>query len=566
MAPGETGLAIRLGTIGRTYRHAQRYRQILAVLLKYGYGDLVRGLKLERFLRRGVRGRERSELLGLTPPQRIRQLLEELGPTFIKAGQLLSTRPDLLPVELLLELSQLQDSVPAFAFEQVQEIVERELKAPLGKLFDHFEPTPLAAASIGQVHRARTVRGEEVVVKVQRPQVRRTIEVDLEILAHLATLAERHVEGWEVHQPARVIRELAVSLEKELDYRQEAANQQHFAWQFAGDERVFVPRVHRSLTTAAVLVMELAVGTKATDLADLRRRGLDPRRLARLTARLTMEQLFVHGFFHGDPHPGNLLVSDAGVLCYLDFGLVGRIHREQRERFADLVVGLVSRDEELLAEALLGLCHNDSAVREDLERDLAEFTDRHFFQPLGELRLGEALQQLLEVVARHRLGIPADLFLMIKALANVEGLCRNLDPELEIAEEAAPFLQKVQAARVAPRRLAADLTGAGGELLGAARQIPTEARHILRQLRAGKARAALELLGLETLVATLDRASNRMAFAIVLAGLIIGSSVIVLAGTPPLFQGISLFGLAGFLVAAMMGFWLLVSILRHGRM
>lgn len=558
----------RSSTLGRTYRHAQRYRQILGVLLKHGYYDLLKNLKVEHYLDGGLRRlRGPVEQQDLTRAERFRHALEELGPSFVKAGQLLSTRPDLLPVDFLEQLARLQDSVAPFPFDEVRTIVEEELRAPLEELFEDFDPKPLAAASIGQVHRARTVAGEDVVVKVRRPGVRRTIEVDLEILLNLATLMERHLEGWDVHRPTRVVEELALSLDRELDYRMEAANQEHFAWQFRDEGRVRVPSVLRGATTEKVLTMEYVEGVRASDPQALRELGHDPQRLAAVAAELAMRQIFDFGFFHGDPHPGNLLVLEGGVICFLDFGMMGRIDRAAREGFAELVLGIVRRDSRQMKEALLALCGSEEAPDSPaLERDLSEFADRHFFRPLKELSLGDVLQQLLGLAARHRLGIPADLFLMIKALANVEGLCRGLDPDFEISTHATPFLRRIQLERLYPQRLARDLVESSGEALALLRDVPGELRATLVQFRRGRSRLGFELQGLDPLNATLDRVSNVLAFAIVLAALIIGSSLIVLAGLPPLWHDIPLIGLGGFVVAAVMGFWLLASILRHGRM
>ncbi len=556
----------RLAGIGKTYRHAKRYRQILAVLLKYGYHDVLGGLKLDVAggLRR-LAGRPGVEVASRA--ERFRRVLEELGPTFVKAGQLLSTRPDLLPVDVLQELSRLQDQVPAFPFEEVRKIVERELRLPLDELFVRFDEKPLAAASIGQVHRARTRDGREVVVKVRRPGVRATIEVDLEILLFLAGLVERNVEGAAVHRPTRVVEELALSLSKELDYRLEAANQERFAWQFEGEERVKVPEVYRGLSTDAVLIQEYIDGVKVSDLDAVLARGADPALLARRVAELTMQQLFVHGFFHGDPHPGNLMVRKGGEICYLDFGMMGRIDREQRETFADLLVGIAQRDPRLLADSLVALCDfEEEPDRGALERELAEFSDLHFFRPLKELRIGEALQQLVEIASRHALGIPADLFLTIKALANAEGVCRRLDPELDITRHAAPFLRQVQWGRFRPGRLLGEAWDAGEEWLSLSREIPGTAAELLKQLKRGRTKIGFQVLGLEPLTNTYDRVSNRLAFAIVLAALIVGSSLMVLADVPPRFHGIPVFGLVGFVVAAVMAMWLMISILRHGRM
>jgi len=555
-------------TVGRGVRHAQRYRQILGVLLKHGYYDVLKQLKVDQFMDGGLkRFTGTPELQDLSRAERFRRVLEELGPTFVKAGQLLSTRPDLLPVDVLRELARLQDEVASFPFEQVREIVERELQCPLEDCFEEVHEEPLAAASIGQVHRARTVAGEEVVIKVQRPEVRRTIAVDLEIMQNLAQLVEKRVEGWDVHRPSQVVEELGLLLEKELDYRLEAANQERFAEQLSGDPRVRAPKVFRSLTARAVLTQEYIEGVKASNLEGIEAAEQSPARIALWVAELTMAQVFEAGFFHGDPHPGNILVQPDGQICYLDFGMMGRLDRSSRENFADLLAGIVRRNARAMAESLLALCEGEAEPdRRQLERDLGEFADRHFFQPLKDLRLGDVLQQLLELAAHHRLEIPADLFLTIKALANAEGLCRRLDPEFQIVEHAAPFLRRIQLERLYPQRWAGEAVDAFRALASLAKEVPQEARTALRQLRRGKARMHFEVEGLDPMQTTLERVSNRLAFAIVLASLVIGSSLIVLAGLPPLWYEIPLVGLAGFVVAAVMAFWLLVSILKHGKM
>jgi ubiquinone biosynthesis protein len=555
----------RLAGIGKTYRHAKRYRQILGVLLKYGYRDVLQGSKLD--VAGGLRRLAgKPEVQVASRAERFRRVLEDLGPTFVKAGQLLSTRPDLLPVDVLQELSRLQDQVPPFPFGEVRRIVEGELKLPLHDLFSRFDERPLAAASIGQVHRARTRDGREVVVKVRRPGVKATIEVDLEILLFLAGLVERNVEGLAVHRPTRVVEELALSLSKELDYHLEAANQERFAWQFEDQEGLTVPQVYRGLSTHAVLVQEFIDGVKVSNLDAVLAQGADPSALARQVAELTLEQLFVHGFFHGDPHPGNLMITQEGGICYLDFGMMGRIDRRQRETFADLLAGIAQRDPRLLADSLVALCEPDNEPPlAGLERELAEFSDLHFFRPLKELRIGEALQQLVEIAARHELTIPAALFLTIKALANAEGVCRRLDPELDITRHAAPFLRQVQWNRYRPDRLAREAWETGQDWIQLSQELPDGASRLLTQLRRGKTKIGFHLLGLDPLVHTYDRSSNLLAFAIVLAALIVGSSLMVLADVPPRFHDIPVFGLVGFLVAAVMALWLLISILRHGR-
>ncbi len=560
----------KIGMISRTYRHIQRYRQILTVLFKYGFGDLIDTLKIEQYLEIGLQmisRKRREKIETFSRAERVRMAFEELGPTFIKMGQILSTRPDLLPVEFLRQLSRLQDHVPAFPFELVKESIEKELGRPLESLFQDFEETPLASASIGQVHKANLINGEPVIVKVQRPDIKRLIEVDLEIMLHLATLMERHLKALEIHRPTRVVEEFARTLEMELDYTLEAAHAERFAAQFLGERTLYVPKVYREATTKRILTMEYIDGIKASELEKLDAAGLDTRKIARRGFDLILKQIFIHGFFHADPHPGNVFILPNNIICFLDFGMMGRIRRQPREDFADLIMGIVQHDETKAARALMALTTPDEKTDlTALERDVAQFIDKYFYRPLKDMEMGKLLQNLMEITTRHRLRIPADLFLMLKALATEEGLGKMLDPDFDATKQAAPFIKRVQMDRLRPKRIAGDIFDSGSEFLHLLREIPGEVREILRQARQGRIKMEFEHRGLEPMLSTHDRISNRIAFAIILAALIIGSSLIVLSGVPPKWHEIPIIGLAGFVIAAIMGFWLLISIIRRGRM
>lgn len=560
----------KIGMISRTYRHIQRYRQILMVLFKYGFGDLIDTLKIEQYLEIGLQmisRKRREKVETLSRAERVRMALEELGPTFVKMGQILSTRPDLLPLEFIRQLSRLQDNVPPFAFELVRDAVEKDLGAPLGKTFKEFEKSPLASASIGQVHRAQLVNGEKVIVKVQRPDITRMIEVDLEIMLHLATLMERHLKAMEIHRPTRVVEEFARTLEMELDYTLEAAHAERFAAQFLGERTLYVPKVFRNATTKRILTMEYVEGIKASELDKLEKAGLDTRKIARRGFDLILKQIFIHGFFHADPHPGNVFILPNNIICFLDFGMMGRIGTQPREHFADLIMGIVRRDETKTASALMTLTTPD--VETDvsgLEREVAQFIDKYFYRPLRDLEMGKLLKNLVEMTTKHRLRIPPDLFLMLKALATEESLGKALDPDFDAIKQAAPFVKRVQMDRLRPKRIAGDIFDSGAEFLHLLREIPGEVQEILRQARQGKIKIEFEHRGLEPMLSTHDRISNRIVFAIILAALIIGSSLIVLSGIPPKWYEIPVIGLAGFVIAAIMGFWLLISIIRGGRM
>ncbi|WP_448875293.1 ABC1 kinase family protein [Desulfobulbus propionicus] len=560
----------KLGAIGRTYRHLNRYHRILRVLFKYGFNDLVDRLHIDQYLESGlqmINRKPREQIARLSRPERLRLVFEELGPTFIKLGQLLSTRPDLIPADFLDELAKLQDDIPPFAVEEVQAIFREELGRSPEEIFHYFDAEPLAAASIGQVHRARLDSGAEVVVKVQRPGIENVIAVDLEILAHIAELMEQYLEEVQGHQPMAIVHEFARSLSREIDFSIELANVQRFARQFENNPAIHVPEVYPELSTDRLLVMEYVVGIKSSKIELLREQGYDLCLIAERGANLVMEQIFVHGFFHADPHPGNVFILPDNVVCFIDFGQMGRLSLKDREDFTDLVLDLVAGNEQKIVSGVLKVTVQLGEVdRESLGQDLGNLMDMYLYRPLAELEAGKILQDLLDLVSRHRLSFKPSLYLMMKALSTVEGVGLMLDPKLELITLAKPFMRRIRMARMQPGRIAEELSTTGASYLHLLRELPDEIRSILFQLRSGRMRLEFEHRGVKSLGEALDRVSNRISFAIVLAALIVGSSLIVLSDIPPRWHNIPVIGLIGFLVAGLMGFWLLLSIIRHGRL
>ena len=564
-------LSIRkIGVIGRTYRHLNRYRQILTILFKYGFGDLLEMLKIDQYIEVGLQMISKNREVHferLTKPQGLRMVFEELGPTYIKFGQILSTRPDLIPMEFVEELTKLQDHVPAFSFDQVRKVIASEFNKPLEEIFDQLEEVPLASASIGQVHRAVLKDGEEVAVKFQRPGIHRVIEVDLEIMLHLATLAERHIEELALHRPVKIVEEFARTLEKEIDYKIEATNMERAARHFLDDPHVYIPKVYRQATTSRVLTTEFIDGIKISNVAQLKAAGLDPRVITARGADLVLKQVFDHCFFHADPHPGNIFVLPDNVICLLDFGMAGIVDRRTRDDFVDLMESIINQNEARAAQVLLKLTYRDKEPdRRLLEREVADFMGRHLYKPLKDIELGKLLQQLLELATNFRLRIPPDIFLMMKALGTVEGVGRMLDPEFDMIARATPFITRVKLERYKPERIAGDVFELGSQLLQFLRHFPNQALDLTNLIRQEKLRLQIEHRGLENMLATHDRISNRISFSILIAALIIGSALIVISETPPLVYGISLIGILLFFAAAIMGIWLLVAILKKGKL
>ena len=564
-------LSIRkIGVIGRTYRHLNRYRQILAVLFKYGFGDLLEMLKIDQYIEVGLQmiARKRANRVEpLNRPQRLRMAFEELGPTYIKLGQILSTRPDLVPMEYIDELSKLQDKIPAFPFSQVRKVVSAEFGMPPEDLFDSLDQEPFASASIGQVHRAVLKDGEAVAVKFQRPGIQKIIEVDLEIMLHLATLAERHIEELSLHRPVKIVEEFARTLEKEMDYQNEATNMERVARHFLDDPHVYIPKVFRETTTTRVLTTEFIEGIKISDIESLDAAGLDRTVLTARGADLVLEQIFVHGFFHADPHPGNIFVLPGNVICLLDFGMTGIVDRQTREDFVDLLDSIVHQNEVRAAQVILKLTYweNEPEMRQ-FEREVADFMGRHLYKPLKDIELGKLLQQLLELATGLRLRIPPDIFLMMKAFSTVEGVGHMLDPNFDMIAQATPFITEVKLARYKPQRIADDVYDLATRLLHFFQQFPKDLLDLASLIRQQRLSLQIEHRGFETMLATHDRISNRISFSILIAALIIGSALIVISETPPLIYGISLIGILLFSAAAIMGIWLLVAILKKGKL
>ncbi len=562
-------LSIRkIGGMGRTYRNIMRYRQILGIIFKYGFGNIIDAMNIDQYIEIGLQliSRSRREKLEkLSGSQRIRLIFEELGPTFIKFGQILSSRPDLIPVDLLHELAKLQDDVPPFPFEDVKAIISSELGKPYLEIFEAIEEEPIASASIGQVHRAGLKGVKEVAVKIQRPGIRKIIEVDLEIMHHLATLMETHIEEIALHRPVKIVEEFAKSLEKELDYSIEASNLKRVARQFASDSTLHIPIVYHEESSQKILTMEYVEGVKVTDIAALERSGMNKRTITRRGARFIMTQVFDHGFFHGDPHPGNLFILPGNVICPVDFGITGFLARSTRQTFVDLIESIVSDNARLSTRFLLELVDYDMEPDlKQLEKDVDHLRNLYLSKPLKEIKVGRLINDVLETASRHQLRIPPDFFLMMKAFAAVEGIARCLDPEFDMMASAVPFVRAQKLSRFAPGRVTEDLMGIARESVRFLQLFPADILEILRLAKQGRATINIRMEGLEKMLGTHHQISNRIAFSIIIAALIMGSAQVLDSEIPPILFGVSVIGIVGFLAAAVMGIWLLVAILRKG--
>jgi ubiquinone biosynthesis protein len=559
----------RVKKFGRAVEHAHRFRTIIGVFLKYGYGDLAERLPLPSPVRLPFRKMRQTqqEISLLSPPERLRRAFEELGPAFIKFGQLLSTRTLLLPPSFIAELAKLHDQVPPVPFAQVSAVLDSELHRPITDFFASIEEEPIGSASMAQVHRAVLCSGEKCVIKVQRPDIEKIVQVDLEIMAQLAGLLENHVEGWKVYQPCAIVAEFTKRMEQELDFTAEAAHIERFAHQFVGEPTIYVPKVFPETSTRRMLTMEYIDAIKASRLDLLEAAALDRQEIATRITDLVMKQIFAHGFFHADPHPGNIHILAGNVICFLDFGMMGFLDLTTREIFSRFVISIAQRNESATASALLKLAHAElEPFRPGFEADVAEFMHQHFYRPVGDLVFGKLVQHLFHLTRKHGLTLPADLSTVLKALSLMENLVCRLDPGHDIIGQARPFMKQVRLTQLGPRRLLRDWQEFSGEAAAFVREIPLEMRRIMALIKEGRTLLRVHHHGLEPLMNTLERIINRLAFALVLSSLIIASAVIVHAKVPPMWHDMSVPGVLGYIVAGVMGFWLLIAMVRHGKM
>jgi len=560
---------MKISGFGQQYKNIKRYRQIIAVLFKYGFQDVLERLRVSAYFRLGRRiiFRKKAEVVKLTYAQRIRLAMEELGPTFVKLGQILSMRPFLIPLELVEELAKLQDEVAPFSFEDVKKIVERELKAPLETNFYYFDPIPIASASLAQVHKAVTQNGDKVVVKVQRPDIKKIIDSDMSILKDLASLFDRYIPESKQYDPKGMIEELSKTFRREIDFKNEGRNIDIFRENFKEDKTVFVPRVFLELSTNLILTMEFIDGVKISNLQEIERRGWDRKIIARNAGKAVFKQIFIDGFFHADPHPGNIFVLENNVIAPVDFGMMGKLSETAMDEMSDLLIAVVTWDAKAVVKVydkagILGEGINLKA----LEADFNDFMYRYHKIPLSRLDMKTIINDLFYIVHRYEIQVQSELMLLGRALSTYEEVARMLDPDFNFINEAIPFVKKLAKRKYKPKVILRDLLRGVHDLRDFLVGFPFELRKITQKVGRGELSFTLQHKGLEKLILELDRASNRISFALVVAAIIVGSSLIMRMEVGPYLFGYPLLGIVGYVMAGLLGIWLVVAILRSGRM
>jgi ubiquinone biosynthesis protein len=561
---------MRLTSIPQIYRNVRRGTEIISVLSKYGLADWLSRTNID-FAKDQLRHRDGEILARLTREARIRLTLTELGPTFIKLGQLLSTRPDLVGKDLATELQQLQSSTPADSPEQVRVTVETELGLPIDQLFADFDLTPIASASIGQVHVARLITGERVVVKVQHANIEHKVNEDLEVLAGLAQLAETMTE-FKPYRPVANLAEMGRTLRRELDFGREERNLQQFATLFADDPTVCIPRAHTDLCTQRVLTMDMIDGIPLNQDLAIEAAGIDREEVARRGAQIYLQMIFTHGFYHADPHPGNILLLPGNVIALIDFGMVGRIDERLREDIEEMLLAIVNHDVPMLTRLIKRIGAIPPNLDEaGLANDVADFVGHYSTQALDQFDLSGALTDMVEIIRRYQITLPTQVAMLIKVLVTLEGTTRHLSAKFSLMELMQPMQKRMLLRRLSPARQAKKLRRLFVEVEHLAEVMPQRLMQILEQVQSGKFDVHLDHRGLGPSV-------NRLVLGMLASALFMGSSLMLAHQVPPLLpnipyvtgwlglEKISLLGLSGCSLSLLVGLRLLRAIGKSGHL
>jgi len=552
-------------------RELPRLHEIATVFIRHGLGDFVRRIGVVGLLERTgqiLRSGEAAESLKLEPQQRVRMALEELGPAFVKLGQLMATRVDLFPPSWIAEFEKLQADAAPVPFDDLLPDLVRSLGRSPFEVFLDIETTACAAASIAQVHRAKLKDGTAVVLKVRRPGVRAKIDADLRLLRRVAELVDAEMPEVRRYHPVEVAAQFTRSLEREVDFATETRNIERFAKNFAGDPHIVIPKVYPEYTSDMLLVQEHVEGIAATNPAAVDAAGLDRRTLAVRGTQAFLKQILVHGFFHADPHPGNVIFLPDHRLVIIDFGMVGRLSAHRRRQVTDLLAGLARMEEEPMIEVLLDWAGDAYVDEAKLRADVDELVFDYEDVPLKGIRIGQVVRQFSAIIREHSIVLPSDLSMMFKALITLEGLGRQYDPDVHIIDFLPPLLRSALDERYQPQELVRRGRGALTSFFNVVSSVPRDFARLLREARRGKTRIELDLKRLDQFGGRMERTLDRGTMGIMTASLVIGSAIVMNIPDGPTVFGMSIFtlvGLIGYVVAFFNSLWILYGIGRAGR-
>ncbi|MFY9324339.1 MAG: AarF/ABC1/UbiB kinase family protein [Syntrophomonadaceae bacterium] len=544
--------------------HLPRYREVANVLIKHGFGFVFDRFTLIKLNHRQIKTQQQVNLRSPYVARHLREAFEELGPAFVKLGQLLSVRPDLLTEPYVEEFEKLQDAVPPFPYEQVVELC-REEGLIIDDLFASFEPEPIAAASMGQVHEAYLKTGEHVVVKIQRPNIEEQVKTDLEIMMELAKLLEKRTRWGRLYKVSEIVAELSKAIINELDFHKEARNADNFFRLYREDPTVRIPRIHWQYSTKRVLVMEYVGGIKISDLEELKKANYDPKLIASRLIDALFRQVYENRLFHADPHPGNIAVAEGEVIVFYDFGQVGVVEYQAREKYVELLIGMMRYDTDAVTKAILDIGITEKPInRDDLRSDVNQLQQKYYGMPLSQINVVEASTELINLSVKYKMRLPAELSLLSKMLMTVESIVTQLDPQISLVDLAEPYGRKVLARKMSPDQIVKVLTNVFWDYAELARSYPRHLDKIMAMLANGELKIRMEHANLRRLASRIDILSNRLSLAIILASIIIGSSLVVENSSSNILGRIPLVEL-GFITALILGLFLVYSIIRSGR-
>jgi ubiquinone biosynthesis protein len=550
-----------------------RARRILEVLVRNGLGFVVENVGLSRLLprRRSRQLQERDAAAGLTVPQRVRLTLEQLGTTYIKLGQILSTRPDLLPPAYIVELSKLLDSAPPVPTDEIVRVIEQELGGPVERWFADFERQPIASASIGQVHRATLQDGTTVVIKAQRPGVERLVQADLNLIMSQARFLQARSSALRRYGLVDILEEFSNSLRDELDYTYEARNAERLR-AMVGGEGVAIPRVYWDLTTRRVIVLSELKGIQLNEVDRLRGHGYDLSSIAARVVEVYLELVFKHGIFHADPHPANILVCDRRI-GLIDFGVIGYLTPRIREDLGALLMALVQQDADEMVHIIARMgAVSGGTERDAMRRDVQRLIVRYYSASLESLPLAQFLSDILSISFKHHVRLPSDLALLVRTVVILEGVALGLDPSFVLTAILEPFVVQLARERLSPRRAVEEVVRTWGELESVIHVLPRRVDNITRQLEQGQLTIGFEVRRLEQALRKADAIGNRLVFSIIVAAIIVGSALVLQGGDQaslfrlPLTDIVLPIPELGFVASALIGIWMLYSIVRSRKM
>lgn len=543
--------------LGATVNEIGRAREIIGVAVKYGFNDWVTKNGLGKLL---VSKKRLARIEKYTKWERIRMAVEELGPTFIKFGQLLADRPDVVPESLRTEFRKLQDEAVPMPDEIAIAEIERNLGHPVSEMFREFDTRRLASASVAQTYRATLLTGENVCVKIQRPGIDKKINLDLNLMRYFAARTQRNNPEMETINLMGVVEEFARIIHQELNFRHEAANVIRFRHAFENDPDIYVPKIYREFTTEKILVEEFIEGVKISELDTLLSSGSDLVDLSKKAVRLVFEQIFTHGFFHADPHPGNIFIKDKHVIAFIDYGMMGTIRQEHLHFIGKYVIGYIRRDAHMITESLLLLSGKQNFRRfKDLEFEIAEMMAHYKYLSIDEMDFGKVMNESLDIIVGYGLRIPASIYLLVKALITIERVAYTLNPGIDFAKEMQPYAIELIKQQYNPKKLAEEVFESIKEYYKLIMELPSDLNEIIHKVKEGRFKTMIELKGFDPLVEQIDQASNRVSIAIVIAALIIGASIITQ------WQHTRWLGTIVFFFSGIFGFWLLLRLFRRNK-